>query len=75
MNQLALKISTDGGTRGRCRMMDMNISEMLSSCHALDVSEEVVVGTSEVHDVVDAQEGTGTNHCNEIICIYMSKYS
>ena len=43
-----------------CGRMDMTISKMLSPCHALDVSEEVVKGTSEVQDVADAQEGTST---------------
>ena len=41
-----------------CSMMDMTISKMLSPCYALDVPEEVVVGTCEVQDVADAQEGT-----------------
>ena len=39
-------------------MMDMAISEIWSPYHALDVSEEVVVGISEVQDVSDIQKGT-----------------
>ena len=54
-------------------VMDMTISKMLSPVHAFNVWEYLVVGTSEVQNVADAQEGTGTNHCNEIICIYISK--
>ena len=38
---------------------------MLSLDHALDVSEEVVVGTSEVKGVADAQEKTSY----ELLCI------
>ena len=58
-------------------VMDMTISKMLSPVHALDVSGDLVVGTSEVQNGRNKQcvsvNYSIKNHYNGIICINISK--